>query len=334
LGIGDDDRGAVVVLDARNGDIVALASAPTFDISKFTNGIPADEYARLTGPDSNNPLVDRAVQGQYAPGSTFKMVTAYAAMRDQLPMEEGQPFDDTYLFYDKGYLRFGATGQEREFQNAGRKAHGVVNLPQALTVSSDVYFYNLGLQYWRVFGRGNESNADLAQPQYGIQRAATQFGFGATTGSGIPGEAKGRVPDLTFKRSLNGLNPDPSTRIWLPASTPRAWPRRCSRAAPPWGSPRSCGTCPANPTDRSGSSNGSSTWSGRASRGRCAPRRARPTRRSPGTPAGSSWARRGPPRCRASFGGSVAAPIARRVFDALNGDPNPPPVRTYPPEVD
>ncbi len=388
--------GAVVVLDASNGDIVALASAPTFDISAFTNGIPLDEYSRLTGPDSNNPLVDRAVQGQYAPGSTFKMITAYAALRDKLPMEDGNPFDDTYSFYDKGFIKFGATGQEREYQNSGRTAHGVVNLPEALTVSSDVYFYNIGLEYWRVFGRGNESDADLAQPQYGIQRAAQEFGFGETTGSGIQGEAKGRIPDLAFKRSLNGTNPDPSSRIWLPGDamnlavgqgdvlvTPLQLaaaygalanggtlyqPRLATRilkAGSSLGDPRVVRNLPVQPSRkidldpeiaakiRPGLEGVTCSSAGTASGAfvdyLCGQVMGKTgTAQTTGKQDTALFVGVSPPQAEpgqhqyvvcvvveeGGFGGSVAAPIARRVFDALNGDPNPPPVRTNPPEID
>lgn len=388
--------GSVVVLDASNGDIVALASAPTFDISKFTNGIPMDEYTRLTGPESNNPLVNRAVQGQYAPGSTFKMISSYAALRDGLPMEDGNPFDETYRFYDKGFIRFGATGQEKDFQNSGRTAHGVVDLPAALTVSSDVYFYNIGLQYWRDFGRGNESNADLSQPQYGIQQVARQFGFGDTTGSGIPGEAKGRVPDLTFKRSLNGTNPDPSSRIWLPGDvmnlavgqgdvlvTPLQLasaygalanggtlyqPRLATRvlkAGSTLGTPQVVRNLPVQPSRsidldpeiaaklRPGLEGVTCAAAGTASGAfrdyLCGQVMGKTgTAQTSGKQDTALFVGVSPPVAdpgahqyvvcviveEGGFGGSVAAPIARRIFDALNGDPNPPPVRTYPPEVD
>lgn len=211
--------GAVVVMDAQSGDIVALASAPTYDISKFTTGIPFDEFARLTDPNSPEPypLVNRAVQGQYAPGSTFKAFSAYAALRDKLQTGDGRPFDDQFTFYDRGFIEFrGGESYKQEFQNAGRRAYGIVDLPKALTVSSDTFFYNIGLLYWQNFGRGNEAITDENHPQYGLQRVARMFGFGRPTGIGLPGEAKGRIPTLQFKQQLNADNPDESSRIWLP----------------------------------------------------------------------------------------------------------------------
>ena len=172
------DGGAVVVMDAQNGDVIALASAPTFDISKFTTGIPSDEYNNLTNPASNFPLLNRAVAGLYAPGSTFKAFSSYAALEDKLTTPDGLPFDENFTFYDRGFIEFGRAGAEQEFTNAGKKANGVVNLDRALTVSSDVYFYNIGLLYWQNFGRGDEENVDEKAPQYGLQRVARQFGFG------------------------------------------------------------------------------------------------------------------------------------------------------------
>ena len=76
--------GAAVVLDATDGSVVALASAPTFDVTKFTDGIPIEGYAALNAAGSNYPLLDRAIQGQYAPGSTFKLFTAIAALENHI----------------------------------------------------------------------------------------------------------------------------------------------------------------------------------------------------------------------------------------------------------
>ncbi len=82
------------------------------------------------------------------------------------------------------------------FQNAGKQANGIVDINRAMTVSSDVFFYNIGLLYWRTWGRGEpaESSTNLDDPQYGIQRAAKLFGFSRQTGIGLPGEARGPHP--------------------------------------------------------------------------------------------------------------------------------------------
>ena len=86
-------------------------------------------------------------------------------------------------------------------------------------VSSDVFFYNIGLMYWQNYGRGHDSDTDPNAPQYGMQRVAHMFGFGKATGSGLPGEAKGRIPDLPFKLALNVGNPDGGSQVWLPGDS-------------------------------------------------------------------------------------------------------------------
>src|SRR5262245_55888026 len=213
------DGGSVLVMNAQTGDIVAMASAPTFDIGKFTTGIPADEYQKYTDPASNYPLINRVVQGLYPPGSTFKPFSAYAGLRDNLHSPEGTLFDEAFTFYDQGCIKFGAPGLEETRCNAKKQTNGIVNLDRALTVSSDVFFYNLGLMYWQDYGRHDEENTDPAAPQYGIQRVAHLFGFGAPTGVGLSGEAKGRVPDLPFKLALNVGNTEAGSHLWLPGDS-------------------------------------------------------------------------------------------------------------------
>jgi penicillin-binding protein 2 len=215
------DGGSVIVMNAQTGDVVALASAPTFDISKFTTGIPAEDYQRYTDPANNFPLINRAVQGLYAPGSTFKPFSAYAGLKDKLhgPPPEEKPFDELFTFNDQGFIRFGGGGTVEERQNARRQANGIVDLDRALTVSSDVFFYNIGLMYWQNYGVGREDRTDLNEPQYGMQRAARLFGFGKATGIGLAGEARGRIPDLEFKLGFNVGNPDGGSQVWLPGDS-------------------------------------------------------------------------------------------------------------------
>jgi penicillin-binding protein 2 len=201
------DAGAVVVLNASDGSVVAMASNPPYSVSKFTNGIPADEFKTLTDPAQHYPLINRATQGLYAPGSTFKLFTSIAALEDGIVTPD-------FSFLDKGYVEFGDKEKLR-FNNAQRAAHGYVNLTRALTVSSDVFFYNVGFRYW-LANQADEESTDLNRKLYGIQRAARTFGFGSATGVGLPDEARGRVPDLSFKQALNKDNPDASTKIWLP----------------------------------------------------------------------------------------------------------------------
>lgn len=181
--------GSAVVLDPTNGAVVAMASYPTYDPSEFVNGISYDRYEQLVGGDAaDNPFTNRAIGGLYAPGSTFKLITAYAAMTKGV-------IDGNTWVADGGVYKVG----DREFRNAEGAVYGSVNMPRALTVSSDVYFYRLGDLFW--------SKRD--QFGDGIQEAARQFGFGAPSGIDLPGELGGVVPDPAWKKQLfESLPPD------------------------------------------------------------------------------------------------------------------------------
>jgi penicillin-binding protein 2 len=391
--------GAVVVLNAQNGDVIALASAPTFNISKFTTGIPTEEFRRLTNPESNLPLINRAVQGLYAPGSTFKPFSLYAALTDKPTLEDGTPFDENFRFYDRGFIKFGRPGEEVEFQNAGRKANGSVDAVRAMAVSSDVFWYNIGLLYWRTWGRGDEDNLDPNAPQYGIQRVARMFGFSRPTGIGLPGEARGRIPDLAFKQAVNASNPDPSSRLWLPGDsmnlavgqgdvlvtplqlavaygalanggtiyTPRL-ARRILEGGSTLGQPRVVRELPVQPSRKIDLDPAIVEKIIPGLEGALCSEEGTAYGSFKDYPCGEIMGKTGtaeiqagkqdtalfvavtPPRVdpanpvpqyvvvvvveEGGFGGSVAAPIARRVIDALKGDPNPPGVRTYPPSTD
>jgi penicillin-binding protein 2 len=179
--------GSVVVLDPRDGSVLAMASYPTYDPTVFVNGIKPEVFAALQAPGSNFPLINRALQGQYASGSTFKLVTAVAALRSGL-ITPASSFDDV------GFLKVGI----QTFFNANHQSYGFVNLPRAITVSSDAYFYNLGANFW--FGRS----------RYGtdaIQNVAHEFGFGAKPGVLPSDESAGKVPDPANRKREHDLNP-------------------------------------------------------------------------------------------------------------------------------
>src|SRR5947209_8843056 len=174
--------GSVVVEDPRDGSIVALASNPTYDPSIFVNGIKPDLFAQLNDPGSGFPLNNRAIQGQYAPGPTFKLATSLAALGHGM-------IDPKYTVDDGGRVKIG----NRIFKNAGGEANGRVNIVRALTVSSDVFFYTLGNQFW------------VQRSQYGdaMQDEARQLGMGKKTGIALPFEAGGRIPDPDTRKKLH-----------------------------------------------------------------------------------------------------------------------------------
>lgn len=178
--------GAVVVMDPRDGGVLAMASFPTFAPGDFVNGIKPDVFQALNQPESRYPLSNRAISGQYAPGSTFKLVTALAGLKDGL-------IQPNTTIEDRGSLRVG----NRTFRNAGSKAWGRVNLPRAVTVSSDVYFYKLGENFW-------VKRRDVGN---GIQDTAREFGLGSPTGIPLESETRGRVPDPESRKRMNDRNP-------------------------------------------------------------------------------------------------------------------------------
>lgn len=191
--------GAVVVLDANDGSVVAMASNPTFDPSQFSNGIPTEVWKQLNDPANHYPLNNRAIQGQYAPGSTFKHVTAFAGLESGLILPETTIVDTGSLVV-----------ADRQFNNAGSKAHGPVNLTQAMAVSSDVYFYRIGAELWKASNRG-AGNGEL------IQDVARRMGFGSLSGIELQGEAKGRIPDSKWKQAVHKERPDAFPYgEWLP----------------------------------------------------------------------------------------------------------------------
>jgi penicillin-binding protein 2 len=175
-------RGAFAVMDVNNGEVLALGSQPSFDPNIFTKPLSQKRLDALSSEDLGKPLFNRAIQGGYPTGSTFKLVTATAAL------ESGHITPDTVL-NDPGSLTVGGV----TFENAGKVAHGALALRQALTVSSDVFFYQLG-QYM------NEKGMPL-------QKWARRLGIGRKTGIDLPAEEQGRLPtprwrDRWYKQGL------------------------------------------------------------------------------------------------------------------------------------
>lgn len=184
--------GAVTVLDPRDGSVLALASYPTYDPAKFVNGISQTDFDQLNN-DPNHPLVDRAIAGQYAPGSTFKLVTATAAL------QKGLITPDTTIV-DTGSYTIGGkcSGSGCQKHNSGNEVLGRVNLPQAITKSSDVYFYGIGDHFWQQRGPLG------TMP---IQDEARAFGLDQRTGIPLSGEAPGRVSDPDRRKQDHAAHP-------------------------------------------------------------------------------------------------------------------------------
>ncbi len=172
-------KGAFAVMDVNNGEVLALGSQPSFDPNIFAKTIKPADYKRLNSEENGTPLFNRATQGGYPTGSTFKLVTAVAAL-------EGGIVTPDQVQYDGGSLKVGGI----EFKNAGGAVHGAVALRQALTVSSDVYFYLLGQAM-------NNSGDGLL-----LQRWAHKLGIGRHTGIDLPAEEPGTLPTPKWRNGL------------------------------------------------------------------------------------------------------------------------------------
>jgi penicillin-binding protein 2 len=182
--------GSVVVTDPRDGAVLAMASNPTYDPNEFTNGISVRRFQELTDPKTFFPLNNRAIQGLYAPASTFKLVTSIAALKHGLITAR-----DTYN--DLGsYTVVGE--QSQTFSNARGARHNIVNVTRALTVSSDVFYYWLGERFWDSRGRLGPS---------AVQDVARTLGMGDLTGVDLPFESNGRIDEPASRERLHKQNP-------------------------------------------------------------------------------------------------------------------------------
>ncbi|MEK2473537.1 MULTISPECIES: penicillin-binding protein 2 [Streptomyces] len=186
------DSGAVVVLEAKTGRVVAMASNPTYDPNAWVGGISGKDYAKLTGKDSNYPLLNRAIQGQAAPGSIFKVISTSAAVN------AGYPFDGHYPCTSS----YSIGGQV--FRNFEGESKGDITLGQALEVSCDTVFYRIGHDEWKKDG----GDKPVQDPRDWFYRTAHQFGLGKETGVDLPNEVKGRVPDRQWKTAFWKANKD------------------------------------------------------------------------------------------------------------------------------
>ncbi|MGW4378550.1 penicillin-binding protein 2 [Kitasatospora sp. NPDC004531] len=179
------DSGAAVVMDVHTGRIVAMASAPTYDPNLWVGGISAKDYEALNSKDSNYPLINRAIQGQSAPGSTFKVISTTAAVQAGYDLNGRYPCPKS--------LTIGG----REFKNFESEQFGDITLEKALEVSCDTVFYGLAYDQWMKDG-GLKPKKDA--PDW-FFKTAHEFGLGAKTGIDLPGEVPGRVPDRQWKQS-------------------------------------------------------------------------------------------------------------------------------------
>jgi penicillin-binding protein 2 len=168
----DGHAGAVVVMDPRNGDVLAMVSTPAFEIDRFTGTIERNAWLRVI-QDPDHPLLNRVIQSQYAPGSVFKIVVAAAGLQEGTLV----PTDSTFC---RGDFQLG----QWTFKDWKEDGHGHVDLLGAMRHSCNVYFYEKGL---KIGGAA-------------IARYATAFGLGAPTQIDLPGEKLGLIPHPRLRR--------------------------------------------------------------------------------------------------------------------------------------
>jgi penicillin-binding protein 2 len=167
----NEEAGAVVAVDPRNGDVLVLASRPGFDPNLLSHGMTGAAWDQIAR-DGRHPLTNRAIQGIYPPGSTFKIMVSSAAL-------ESSKWSPSTKVHCSGQFPFG----NHVFRDWKKGGHGTMNLYQAVVNSCDVYFYLLG----------NRLGIDA------IAEAARQYGLGQPTGIELPGERSGIVPSTEWK---------------------------------------------------------------------------------------------------------------------------------------
>lgn len=178
------DAGAALVMDVTDGRVLAMSSYPSYDPSVWVGGISATDYAGLTDEAAGVPLLSRVTQGSFAPASTFKVVSAAAAL------EAGYgagPYDCS------SDLAIG----DRTFRNYESRGYGPISLARALEVSCDTVFYRIAYDLWRADG-GNDAAPDAPDA---ISTMAHAWGFGRETGIDLPAEHGGRVADRSWRQS-------------------------------------------------------------------------------------------------------------------------------------
>lgn len=183
-------RGAVVAIDPNNGDIIALVSTPGFDPNGFGRGLTRAEYALLRD-NIDVPLLNRAIRGEYPPGSTVKPVIALAGLSEQVTTPQRTRACGGYFTLPGSSHRF------RDWRPAG---HGVVDMQRAIAQSCDVYFYELATML-------------------GVEKLSgflAHFGFGQPTGIDIAGERRGILPTPEWKKARFK---NPADQVWFPGET-------------------------------------------------------------------------------------------------------------------
>jgi penicillin-binding protein 2 len=195
----DAPAGSVVIMDPDTGQIMSMASFPSYDPRVFLDGVTEREWRRLNDPERNYPIINRAIAGLYPPGSTFKPFVAAAALKAGYAN-----FTSTYPCPPS----FEVEGDTSTVFHNWTTAHmGNLNLAQSLIHSCDTIYYQFGLNFY----------ADLDEQGEMMQQQLRRWGFGSETGIDIPGELDGRIPDQDWMSDVHEMYPNLFPRgLWYP----------------------------------------------------------------------------------------------------------------------
>ena len=193
------DAGAAIVMDAHTGALLALASYPTYNPAWFAGGISDKHMAELLRPEANDPLVERAIAGEYPAGSTFKAVDTIAGLETGV-LSAGTTLDAPATYTNHGLL----------WHDWNPYGHGMIDLSQAIVQSADTYFYQVGYDFY-------------LRPGTELEAWAERLGFGRATGIDIPSEMSGLVPTPAWLRATYTKKTDPTgwqvDSLWKPGNS-------------------------------------------------------------------------------------------------------------------
>lgn len=184
--------GCAIAMDVTNGEIIAMASAPSFSPNMFVGGISSDDWDMLSSKSSHNPLLNRGIGGQYPSASTIKPLSALAALNEGIATPQSSYMCTGY------WTGFGAAFGQYCWLHTG---HGAMTLQTGITHSCDVVFYEVGKGFFY------SSNKD------GLQQMFKKWGLGSKSQIDLPGELQGRIPDEAWKREYFASYPD-DAKAW------------------------------------------------------------------------------------------------------------------------
>ena len=187
--------GAVVVLSPKNGQILAMASYPTYNPELFVGGITEDNWVYLNDPENYYPMINRAVMS-FPPGSAIKIVPAYSGLAEDIISERGR------LNCAGVWLGLG-----KDFPKSCWSSHGSLDIRGAIKNSCDIYFYQVGYGLFTKYNNMEEL----------LQKYLRIFGFGSATGIDLPNENEGLVPDKEWKKDY--FKDQPEYSVWFPGDT-------------------------------------------------------------------------------------------------------------------